>query len=134
MEAIEYFNQGYSCSESIVKEAIDKGLCDKSLLSVASSFSGGMGNGCLCGAIAGAQLVIGALYGRENKNNNEPQARALAKKFIEDFKATHKVTCCKILSKGFEFNSPERKQHCTNFVEFCSKNLYNLIGETIKND
>ena len=40
--------QGYSCSESIVMEAIEKGLVPKELLPVATSFSGGMGSGCLC--------------------------------------------------------------------------------------
>ena len=133
MKAIEYFNQGFSCSESIIMEAIDKGICDSSLLSVATSFSGGMGSGCLCGAIAGAQLVIGSLYGRDNTNNNEPVARQLAKKFVDEFKAQHGVTCCKVLSRGFEFNSPERKQHCTNLVEFCSNKLYEIIEENVKN-
>ena len=39
MKAVEYFNQGYSCSESIVMEAIEKGLVPKELLPVATSFS-----------------------------------------------------------------------------------------------
>ena len=26
MKAAEYFNSGYSCSESVIKEAIEKGL------------------------------------------------------------------------------------------------------------
>ena len=51
MNAVDYYKSGYSCSESIVKEAIDLGLCDESLLPVATSFSGGIGSGCLCGAV-----------------------------------------------------------------------------------
>ena len=47
MKAAEYFNNGYSCSESIIMEAIEKGLVPEELLSVATSFSGGMGSGCL---------------------------------------------------------------------------------------
>ena len=37
MNAVDYYKSGYSCSESIVKEAIDLGLCDESLLPVATS-------------------------------------------------------------------------------------------------
>lgn len=133
MKAVEHFLQGSSCSESIVKEAVDLGLCDESLVSVATSFSGAMGSGCLCGAIAGSQIVIGSLFGRDNKYNNEVIARNLAKEFISKFKEAHKVTCCRVLSKGFEFQSQERKQHCCNFVEFCSKTLKEMVETKVKN-
>ena len=125
MKAAEYFNQGYSCCESIVKEAIEKGLVPEELLPVATSFSGGMGSGCLCGAIAGSQIVLGWLYGRENKNGNE--ACAKAKQFIEEFKKSHRATCCRALTAGMDMASPERKAHCTNMVNDCSKILAEMI-------
>ena len=71
MDAVEYFNKGYSCSESMIKWAIDEGLVNEELLAVATPFSGGMGVGCLCGAVTGAQMIIGSQYGRENKFGND---------------------------------------------------------------
>lgn len=133
MKATDYFLNGNSCSESVVLAAADDGFCDKGLLSVASPFSGGLGSGCLCGAISGAMIVIGNLYGKNNKYNNPPIAREIAKQFMERFKEVHKVTCCRILSKGFEFHTPERKQHCANFVDFSYKCLTDLLKETAKN-
>ena len=127
MKAAEYFNQGYSCSESIIMEAVEKGLVPKELLSVAASFSGGMGSGCLCGAIAGSQIVLGWLFGKNNQNNNDPNARMLAKQFIEEFKKSHKATCCRVLTAGMDMASPERKAHCTNMVNDCSKILEEMI-------
>lgn len=127
MKAAEYFNQGYSCSESIIMEAVEKGLVPKELLSVATSFSGGMGSGCLCGAIAGSQIVLGWLFGKNNQNNNDPNARMLAKQFIEEFKKSHKATCCRVLTSGMDMASPERKAHCTNMVNDCSKILEEMI-------
>ncbi len=127
MKAAEYFNQGYSCSESLIMEAIEQGLVPEELLSVATSFSGGMGSGCLCGAIAGSQMVLGWLYGKNNKNGNDAQARALAKQFIEEFKKNHKATCCRVLTAGMDMASPERKAHCTNMVNDCSKILAEII-------
>ena len=127
MKAAEYFNQGYSCSESIIMEAVEKGLVPKELLSVATSFSGGMGLGCLCGAIAGSQIVLGWLFGKNNQNNNDPNARMLAKQFIEEFKKSHKATCCRVLTAGMDMASPERKAHCTNMVNDCSKILEEMI-------
>ena len=78
MKAAEYFNNGYSCSESILMEAIENGLVPKELLPVATSFSGGMGSGCLCGAIAGSQIILGWLYGKNNKNdsNSKPTLKS----------------------------------------------------------
>lgn len=127
MKAAEYFNQGYSCSESILMEAIEKGLVPKELLSVATSFCGGMGQGCLCGAIAGSQIVIGYLYGKENPKGNIPIAKQLAKEFIEEFKKTHKATCCRVLRAGLDMASAERKAHCTNMVNDCSRILEEII-------
>ena len=66
-------------------EAIEKGLVPKELLPVATSFSGGMGSGCLCGAIAGSQIVLGYLFGKENQAGNDDQARATAREFISEF-------------------------------------------------
>ena len=74
-KAIDYFMNGYSCSESIVQAAIDDGLCDESLLPVATSFSGGMSSGCVCGALAAAQIISGYNFGRNNSKNNPVQAR-----------------------------------------------------------
>lgn len=125
-KALENFRNGNSCSESIVKAAIDEGLCDENLFPAATSFSGGMGSGCLCGAISGAQIVIGYLYGKNNKFNNPVCAREKAKAFIEKFKEKHNATCCRVLSKNFEFHSPERKKHCENMVETAAKLLEEL--------
>ena len=116
--AIKYFKSGYSCSEAVVQSAIDKGYAPKELLSVATSFSGGMGVRCLCGAVAGSQMVIGSMYGK-NAERDGKKARALAKEFNETFAQKYKVNCCKVLSAGFDFHSPERKQHCSGMVSDC---------------
>ena len=130
MKASEYFNNGYSCSESMIKWAIDEGLVSDELLSVATPFSGGMGSGCLCGAIAGAQMIIGSQFGRENKYGNDVLARVKAKELIQRFMETHKATCCRVLTRGMEMGSPERKAHCTNMVNDCE----NLVKDLLKSE
>lgn len=130
-KALNYYKQGYSCSESVVHAAMDEGLCDKNLLAVSTAFSGGMSSGCLCGAVAGAQMVIGYNYGKANSKENEESARAKAKEMVEEFKKNHKATCCKVLTAGLEFGSPERKQNCTLLVGECAEILENLIGSKI---
>lgn len=125
--AVKYFMEGYSCSESIVQAAADKGYIGQEALAVATSFSGGMGVRCLCGAVAGSQMVIGAMYGR-NADRDGKKARALAKEFNEKFAEKYKVNCCKVLSSGYDFHSPERKQHCAGMVNDCAIILQSIIN------
>ncbi len=128
MKAVEYFmTHGYSCAESVMQSSIDEGIVPKELLPVASSFSGGMGSGCLCGAIASSQCIIGYLYGKDNSNGNDYLARVKAKQFIEEFKKNHKATCCRVLTAGMDMASQERKAHCANMVDECSKILKDII-------
>ena len=133
MKAAEYFNNGYSCSESMIRWAIDEGLASEDLLPAATSFSGGMGVGCLCGAIAGAQMVIGSQFGRDNIYGNENLARAKAKELAQRFMEKHKATCCRVLTRGMEFSGPNRKAHCTNMVDDCQKFVEELLrAEAVK--
>ena len=124
--AVKYFMEGYYCSEAIVQAAVDKGYIGQEALAIATSFSGGMGVRCLCGAVAGSQMVIGAMFGKNTERDGK-KARALAKEFNERFAEKYKVNCCKVLSAGYEFHSPERKQHCSGMVCDCAVILDEII-------
>ena len=104
MNAVDYYKSGYSCSESIVKEAIDLGLCDESLLPVATSFSGGIGSGCLCGAVSGSEMVIGLIFGKNNKFGNEPIAREKAKEFMQNLKKNIQQLVVEFCHEVLSFN------------------------------
>ncbi len=125
-KAIEYFKNGYSCSESVIKAASEEGLCPKEFLSIATSFSGGMSSGCLCGTVAAAQLINGYHFGRENVNGNEIQARENAKKIVDEFKDRNKLTCCRVLSGGLE--GIAKKERCSKYVA----DICEIIEEMIK--
>lgn len=130
--AKQYFLNGYSCSEAVVKAAILKGYATEEALSIATSFSGGMGVRCLCGAVAGAQIVIGSLFGKKENERDGLKARALAKEFSLKFAEKYKVNCCKVLSAGFDFASSERKQHCSSMVEFSASLLESILKENLE--
>ena len=86
-----------------------------------------MGVRCLCGTVAGSQIVIGSMFGKTSDRDGM-KARAIAKRFNEKFAEAHKVNCCKVLSAGFDFHSPERKQNCLKLVQEAAE----LVEETIK--
>lgn len=124
-KAVNYFLNGYSCSESIIMAAAESGLCPKELLPCATSFSGGMSSGCLCGAVAASQIVLGYNFGRENTKGSEVSARQKAAEFIQAFKEKNKVTCCRILSKDVE--PQNKKTHCSKFVSDCAEILESIL-------
>lgn len=126
--AVKNFLNGYSCSEAVVMAAIQKGYVHKDILAVATPFSGGMGVRCVCGAVSGAMIVLGSMFGR-NDERDSSKGRSLAKEFNEKFSAKYKVNCCKVLSAGYEMHSAERKQHCTHMVHDSGEILESLIKE-----
>lgn len=125
--AKDFYEQGYSCSEAVVKSAIVKGLVKEDLLRVATVFSGGMSSGCLCGAVAGAQMVIGALKGRDKLDENSMECREYAKKVVDEFKAKNKFTCCNALSAKYKNDPVARRQNCAKLVEEAAEILEKLV-------
>jgi C_GCAxxG_C_C family probable redox protein len=126
-----FFEQGYSCSESVLKAAAEKGYIQKNLIKLATAFSGGMSSGCLCGALAGAQLVISANLGRCELLEDSSICKATAKNFLDKFKEKHHASCCKALSAKYEFHSLERRKNCANLVVDATEIVEEILKEKI---
>jgi len=130
-KATELFNQGYSCSESIVRAAFELGFIDNkidiaSLTRITSAFSGGMGDsGCLCGAVAGAQIVIGHIFGRDDISTPSNGIKSIAKQFVEKFIEKRKATCCRVL------NAAKSRANCAGIVAESAEILENLVKENL---
>ena len=129
-KATKYFKEGYSCSEAILKAAIDEELISEHILPVATAFSGGMSSGCLCGAVAACQIIIGATNGRTDIAQPPDTAKALAKEFLTQFKEKRGSSCCRVLTAKHNFSSPERKLHCTQIVNDATELLEQLLRGT----
>jgi C_GCAxxG_C_C family probable redox protein len=128
--AKNYYESGLSCSESVIKAAYDSGIYKTSNIEdvhkIASMFSGGMSSGCLCGAVAASQIVLGCLFGR-NIAENKTENREIASEFIQKFKEQRKATCCSALSAPYKNNPSERRQNCSNIVEESAQLLESLV-------
>ncbi len=133
--AVEYFNQGYSCSESIIKAACKSGILntaiDPDVLNMAaSSFSGAMGtHECLCGAISGSQLVLGFLFGRKNPHDDPYKIKKIAKEFIVRFKDKRKITCCKALRAKYKGDPAASRANCCNIIVECAEIIQAMVSE-----
>ena len=87
--AAELFLSGYNCSQSVVVAFSDvTGLDEAFSARLASSFGGGMGRMReVCGALSGAYIVLGILYGYDtpgddvSKRNQYADIQSLAAAF-----------------------------------------------------
>jgi len=121
-EAVKVFTSGFTCSESVIY-AIRKEL-ELDIPDCAIAMSSGIpwgfgGAGCICGAVAGGAMCIGFVYGRTTPGDpRNIRCFALTEELHNRFKDHFGAVCCRILTKGYEKQSPERKAHCIEMVKF----------------
>ncbi len=120
-DAENLYRQGkFFCSEAIVSSIRDNFNLDmpKEMISMASGFPIGIGRSkCLCGAISGGVMCIGYFFGRtEGGDAKVNRTLELANELQESFKNNHKVLCCKVLTKGMDFQAKEHLNQCVSFT------------------
>jgi C_GCAxxG_C_C family probable redox protein len=72
-KALDTFAQGYSCSQAVLSSRCEQyGLDQKTALTIAAGFGGGMGRtGNTCGAVTGAIAIIGLHLGSDRAGETE---------------------------------------------------------------
>ena len=134
MIAEDYYRNGdFYCSEAVVKTIIDEFQIDVSedVIKMASGFPVGMGGmGCTCGALTGGVMAIGLVYGRsQGKDPKVNKAMELSAKLYQIFCERHKVSCCKVLTRGMEKGSPEHMEQCIAFTGEMAYEAAKIIAE-----
>ncbi len=141
--AVELFEQGFNCAQSVFAAyAEDLGIDKETALKLSSSFGGGMGRMReVCGCCSGMFLVAGMLTGsaeegnREAKQHNYEVVQMLAEKFREQ---NGSISCRELLSgvqtEGEGTAVPEkrtaeyyRKRPCKELVRMAAE----IIAENL---
>lgn len=136
-DAVDIFNKGFACSESVIY-AINKhfeiDLSDDAI-AMSSGFPWGLGGGgCICGALAGGTMCLGYFFGRRVPGDPKiTKCFELSKELHDYFKDSCGATCCRILTKGMDRNSPERKLQCTAFVDKTVRKTAEIIMRELNN-
>ncbi|TYP58545.1 C-GCAxxG-C-C family protein [Thermosediminibacter litoriperuensis] len=115
-----YFVRGeFFCSEAVV-HTINELLgwpFPEDVVKMASAFPIGLGkSGCLCGAVSGGAMALGMAYGRKHGESMNEKMFQISAALHDHIKGIYKSTCCRVLVKGYEFTSPERKAHCVQIT------------------
>ena len=137
-DAVEIFTSGFACSESVIytiRKHFEVDIPDEAI-AMSSGFPWGLGGaGCICGALAGATMCIGYFFGRTTPGDPKiSRCFEITNEFADEFKKAFGASCCRVLIKGMEKNSPKRKAHCIGMVTFTVKKLSEILIRELEKD
>ena len=125
-KAVNYFSQKLHCSQSVLAAfAKECGITEEEAFKLGSCFGSGMRKGQVCGAVTGALMVLGLLYGQKSAGDTE--GRQVSNKvndlMMDRFKEKGGSYICNDLL-GCDITSAEGHKYCVDnklFTEFCPK-------------
>ena len=123
------FMDGLSCTEAIVETTCDLiGEDPGQHVRMATGFRAGMAQaGCACGALVGAVMAGGLVYGREDETDSEAEMLSLSRRLHDRFSGRYGTTCCRVLN-GDDFDSPEHDARCANITAAAMEMLIEELG------
>ena len=109
--AVSKFSEGYNCAQSVFYSYCDALQFDKNTaLKMATGFGAGMGRKEeVCGAVTGGIMVIGAKYGRGERDDRTATELTYKKtrELMDRFEKKHGTFICRRLLKGCELTTEE---------------------------
>ncbi len=111
-KAADFFNRGYNCSQSVLATYCERyGLDIKTATRLSLPLGSGMNYGEVCGAVAGALLVIGLEYsGDITDNESNGICYEKGKEYLERYKIKMGSYMCKDIL-GYDFSIQEDRNY-----------------------
>ncbi len=134
--AIQYFDEGYACSQSILLAFAPRyNLDEHTAKLISSTFGAGMGRlRQKCGAVTGSFMVLGLEYGNTNPKDMETKLASYKKvrELNQKVEAIYGTSSClELISKHTtEQEVTERKHHkivCRGVVASVAEILFDMV-------
>ena len=138
-KALEYFANGYVCSEAVLKAVAEYHGIDSPLIpAIASAFGSGMARseGGLCGAFSGGMMALSLLQGRTQADAPKDPLYHNVQTFKAQFEhAFGTCECAKLLGfslsdadAGVKFKENDCKAcKCDHYVAFAAKEVEKIL-------
>jgi len=131
-KAINYFRNKFNCSQSVLTTfGSEYGLSEDECLRIATAFGGGMGRQQhICGAITGALMVLGLIYGKglNDPEENKRYTYQKTKEFFDEFIRLNGSADCLKLLDGLDMNNPDDQK------KIIERNYYGIRCEKYVSD
>jgi C_GCAxxG_C_C family probable redox protein len=140
-EAIADLEKGFNCAQSVFRQfSKEHGVPETVSLKIASGFGGGLRMAKTCGAVSGAIMALGLMFGYDNVENQDDKERMneITLQFLNDFKNKFKTTDCKDLL-GIDVTIPGNRQIAYEsgvigrMCPDCIITAIDLISKVVKN-
>lgn len=131
-KALDYFERKFHCSQAVLAAFADEcGLTEEQALKLGACFGSGMRKGEVCGACTGALMVLGALYGQDDKADTESRqvANKVNDKMMNGFAKVSGSYLCNDLLKC-DISTKEGVEYALEnhlFTEFCPLMVANAV-------
>lgn len=139
--AVERFNNGYNCSQSVLSSYSEQfGLDCEKAFRVATGFGGGMCMAGTCGAVTGAFMVLGLKYGNSTAQDLHAKDKTYERvsQFTDRFmRRNESVECEQLL--GCDISTPEGMKQaqdeglftsvCPRMVQDAAEILEEMLAE-----
>ena len=130
-DATENFTTGFMCSESVLEvlnRHYELGIGEEAI-ALSTGFPYGFGDGGnVCGAVAGATMCLGKVFGRTVKG--DPAFRKcidVVRELNDDVAKEYVSSICPELIANYEFSDPKRKIYCTGIVHACIRSFAKIM-------
>lgn len=128
----EMSSKGCNCAQIVFSYFAEKNDLDiNKALKITSAFGGGMGKGDVCGAITGAYMALGLIYGNDLENSDRSILKEKIKEFDLEFqKISMERRCEDILgvNVGDKEKVMEFAKKNPDFKAICPKLVINSIN------
>lgn len=111
-KALNYFSSNFNCSQSVLAAfSGEVGIEEKTALMLATNFGGGARKAEMCGAVSGALMVLGMMFGHCESENNDAKSRAyrISEQFMNRFIEKNGSVVCRDLL-GYDLTLPDDKK------------------------
>ena len=129
-DATEDFTTGFMCSETVLdvlNRHYELGINEEAI-AMSTGFPYGFGNGGnVCGAVAGATMALGKVFGRTEKGASVTKILQLVRELNEDVAKKYGSSICPEIIKDYQFADPDRKIHCTGLVHEVIKSFAKIM-------
>lgn len=136
--AKNYFKNGYSCAEAVLKSIAEaKGINSPLIPKIATAFGSGLaGTDGTCGALSGGYLALSMCQGRNNVNEDKQILYTNITKLRAQFQGSfHSSDCTTLL--GFSLSAPDAGEKfqagnckdgkCVHFVEYVANEVMQML-------
>ena len=142
--AVAKFSEGYNCAQSVFYSFCDALRFDKNTaLKMACGFGAGMGRKEeVCGAVTGGIIVIGAKYGRGERDDRTATELTYKKtrELMDRFEKRHGTFICRKLLSGCELATEEGQKHfkenhlAHTVCKPCVRSVVEILGDIMEHD